>query len=1504
MSGLQKASTEKSSGGDIASSFRSRNFSVRAQLKNEFDSSQVLSPRRLLATFLEQSVDPKAGDLNISSLEDSLPLSEVVQAWPQEKRKRLERQFGKEFLSLIFSLAQEPDNEMFLEGFLDLAGRFEKSDRLNEAALAYSLVAQASNASSKTDKFPEMRERAQGRLDALSGRGPTGARIEFLASRFLHDALDYRSFLPMLAGTAVFSALRATALSRFAACGADAWYARGISARAIAGGFGFLGEFSTFSLLGRGLRDLSGEQVAWDAESVGKDLLGAALSLGALKVFGWAGEQSFLKLHQLPELGAAWRLQGLERFSHAMIPQASMFLGLLASRGLEEKVGLRAPLDGGTLFTDTLSSMLSLGIGAQVGNGMMGRKWAQFQTELGIRTKIFTEEGPRPPNSFLKSWGEKFRDPAEGLPPGFQWAMAVISGEKVRTVDLIAEKPEPMRMDQSHSLELRLSQKLELRHGLSLGDLHSSWRRIYDTAEKRQYQKHGLDFEYAVVRRKDFPYMLHIGSAGLSFDGMRFVMEDFFLDPAINAETRKKMVELIAVHEYGESIFYDHHQASLLEFAVAKNEGILEHYLETLHSKYFLKFRDVAMHRMGKELESALEEKGLNLEIPMEKDGPPDSKDPSHLSALQLRDGFRWPAGLRNHFANALDEDFELARERVRDWASQLVVNEQVRAYLDRALEQAYRAGLEAMTEQKPLDDTLVAVESAFYRELHPLYREIENGVLDENLFQEDILGPALAETHEKLRDKLLASAVTRPDEPRKTAARKGIEELGLFKRDLDGHLDCLKPIDEALEPFMWEEENGDPSPPTKRRAILHQAFWGLVGHLRKEGRQDAVLQEATSFWKKFADLPDLFHSIIQGIPHRPGEYRSIYQEALGLSLRRSFRIHGHDFKDWNVVPLQKVLDAVAQTHWLDVEPEGGVEAPLLDVSHLREAFGNRLENMPGPHHKEEGRWLDTSLQMRRYDHLREEYQERLVSELILDNREFGVDGVATLEDAKSRGAPPALLADLITELWERKSPFEEDWDLAPFFTWLRQAQPEGEAALRGYYQLKLLKDPLLRFAAQNQAILSRLANNLPEFDRLTIPLPAKMGFPVMNGDLGIGGDLILPLLEGLARNPLSELEADWERDWRERHGSASKLLQEGARLLKTRRIFSDTWETNSRWLQSPETDEAFQDMLRIESTKDLLVYLQHGPDSRGNPLGAGTEAWVNAWDRNRRQAWRAWIKGNKIRGLIEDSSPTPLADLRKIANESGLPLGLIAEYYRRLVRASSPNSAIRAGETVDRQTLDPKVVSLFRGFPDPRIADDANYKLGLKPSPQWVEDKATRESLVAQQKSAFEVAKQRLNRASGRLEIQSVIEASLPSLKPMEAVALLLDGLEQIDGFTVSPENPAFIFSNLKALASRVESGERPQLEKKFGNMLSHRHRERRVQVLKVIETYFDRVHERRGPGYVHAGYVSDYLHLVDGARKDPSTVVSKAANKLWEKMIRDWPPEALASFLASNQK
>lgn len=262
------------------------------------------------------------------------------------------------------SLVKSPDGEFFWQEILALGRDFNRKQQPEKAGTVFYFLVQAA---------PEaQRPGAQRELDAVMGQGNAGLRAEFLVSSFVQNATDYRSVVPMLAGSLVGSTISTAALGRLATARSAGLLTRGFGARSLAGLIGLSMEVPVFAFANRAL--------AGSASPVGDDLTRAALTLGALKVFGAAGNRALASqwLAGTPAGGALAR---------SLVPQVSIFAGMLGAHWLEQKAGLRPHGDGATTLTDTLASMVSLSVGAHLGHSLLGPKFAAFQRELAFRVE-------------------------------------------------------------------------------------------------------------------------------------------------------------------------------------------------------------------------------------------------------------------------------------------------------------------------------------------------------------------------------------------------------------------------------------------------------------------------------------------------------------------------------------------------------------------------------------------------------------------------------------------------------------------------------------------------------------------------------------------------------------------------------------------------------------------------------------------------------------------------------------------------------------------------------------------------------------------------------------------------------------------------------------------------------------------------------------------------------------------------------------------------------------
>src|SRR5262249_45685243 len=109
-----------------------------------------------------------------------------------------------------------------------------------------------------------------------------------------------------------------------------------------------------------------------------EDLARAALTIGALKLSGLFAKQvtglEVVRARGLP-------LQGV-------VSQSSALFGLMVAHRAEQKLGLRPIVNGETFLLDSLASLVTLGAGANLGKGTLGEGFAEYQNELGLRTKM------------------------------------------------------------------------------------------------------------------------------------------------------------------------------------------------------------------------------------------------------------------------------------------------------------------------------------------------------------------------------------------------------------------------------------------------------------------------------------------------------------------------------------------------------------------------------------------------------------------------------------------------------------------------------------------------------------------------------------------------------------------------------------------------------------------------------------------------------------------------------------------------------------------------------------------------------------------------------------------------------------------------------------------------------------------------------------------------------------------------------------------------------------
>ncbi len=325
-------------------------------------------------------------ELNFSARSARRAVTFSLAAADSVRLDSLRSKLSKQALAELEALSQETQPEIYFAGLLNFAQRLQDRGNAEAAAEVYSsLVHQLPDGDAVHDA-------AKSRLNALLGTGSAGLRAEVLLKDFAQSATSYQTIVPMIAGSAVYQIARVSTLGRLAAGARASWLTRGLGMRLTAATAGMAVEVPVFALGSRGLMALGGENIPWDGVSVGKDLLGATITLGALKVFGHVGNQA---AHSVRARGAIRELplQGIRDLSIQVIPQVAVFGGLMAAHRLEEGIGLRPHVDGATAATDALASMVSLGVGSHLGKRHLGGNFSKFQNELEARVR---NDGFRP----------------------------------------------------------------------------------------------------------------------------------------------------------------------------------------------------------------------------------------------------------------------------------------------------------------------------------------------------------------------------------------------------------------------------------------------------------------------------------------------------------------------------------------------------------------------------------------------------------------------------------------------------------------------------------------------------------------------------------------------------------------------------------------------------------------------------------------------------------------------------------------------------------------------------------------------------------------------------------------------------------------------------------------------------------------------------------------------------------------------------------------------------
>ncbi|MBU0976162.1 hypothetical protein KJ918_05150, partial [Patescibacteria group bacterium] len=196
------------------------------------------------------------------------------------------------------------------------------------------------------------------------------------------------------------------------------------------------------------------------------------------------------------------------------------------------------------------------------------------------------------------------------------------------------------------SLEL-VTLEFEYEEGFAEDEFEHIWESAREEKRIKWYRKHGFYFEYAVIMEKDYGddttfkdiMRRDCGLAHYSESAKRYFL---MVDAASFPEefTPEEYLEYVAIHERGHELLGDHHQATLLEFAIAAKEGKTKKYIKFLEKYNPQKFANVITY-VNKRLPKKIEDSQGYSEY-KQKQGLLEE----YKMAKEMVDSFEWPKEL------------------------------------------------------------------------------------------------------------------------------------------------------------------------------------------------------------------------------------------------------------------------------------------------------------------------------------------------------------------------------------------------------------------------------------------------------------------------------------------------------------------------------------------------------------------------------------------------------------------------------------------------------------------------------------------------------------------------------------------------------------------------------------------------------------------------------------------------------------------------------------------
>lgn len=443
---------------------------------------------------------------------------------------------------------------------------------------------------------------------------------------------------------------------------------------------------------------------------------------------------------------------------------------------------------------------------------------------------------------------------------------------------------------------------------------------LLGVAVEATYRQHGLLFTYHQLPRREAGMLLHLGSAGLMWGGHAFVVPDFF--PHLTPDKQQLVAGLVAVHEYGEVCFGDHHQASLLEFAVASLEGQLEWYLNFLHENYLLKFRDVVVHRMASHLEAAFTEVGVDTPEWASADAPtpPAAEDPTARRAHALAGAFRWPPALAHRYAHAMEESPGLLAHKAKDWVQALVAVDLARPFLMLARDAAVASIYTRVAHGAPWREVVAEAKRAFLWPLFQYSWELGKEILPPIGTQLGVLDLCVEQTQAEVFSALISHAPAgTPPDPFFDSDLRSLLAMARIERTILRRLGCRMPWQRTVDAATVTEPPAALHEPAEI-ARFRRAVWQL---------RDQVPEAANAR----RDLTVLRCIATHVREHPSALLRALPEEAaLAWYERQRARLASEDRADFSRASLVDPLSARGFAV-LDVSPHDLIDVYLARVA-------------------------------------------------------------------------------------------------------------------------------------------------------------------------------------------------------------------------------------------------------------------------------------------------------------------------------------------------------------------------------------------------------------------------------------------------------------------------------------------------------------------------------------------------------------------------------------------